>query len=230
MFAFVQCLQWRETSFLRNPRLLVSEDALLARATVGHTAATLELWRWGSNDAPLAPASTYAFPSPASPASPSNMPSNAHAQPAPSQARVSPLTARDGLWSVLASAPEAQMADLLLVSFDRTFVQPEAACFRNQLGPCEHLLRTHIDPPLLAPSPAAPGASGASVFHVVVAPPWLLVLGASLRWCNLDKVSLHGETAERQTPFCFHPHRRNTPDANPLTVRTFCVNPVLSFR
>jgi len=112
---------------------------------------------------------------------------------------------------VLRNTPEAVAADLLLVSFDRSFAQPEVACFRSSLSPCEFLLRNPIHPPLLNPllsrgslTTSGQGASQVAVVRSpVVAPPWLLVLAASMRWCGLDKVKIPQMAGMKALDDCF---------------------------
>jgi hypothetical protein len=199
-----QFVEWRETSFLRNPRLLVSSDATACRALLSDQHATLEHWRWGDVEAPITAPKAYAY---------DYATSNSHSKGGGG----GELSARERAWVVLESAPEAAEADLLLVQFDKHYNLPEAACFRKQGAPCAHLLE-----PQPAPQAAAVGAAaeknkrtglskghplqlsgGASAVAVAPDPPWLLVLGATMRWCGLDKVKIPNMAGIKALDDCF---------------------------
>lgn len=150
---------WRETSFLKNPRLRVSSDATAARALLSRATATMDFFEWGT-DLPIRPAQTYAL-------SPVSRP-NARERPAD----------RSEVWSALVTAPEAAAADLLLLSFDRTFPLPEADCFKGNLLPCPHLV----------PQWQQDGMSATpTAISIPSVPPFLPVLASSMRWCMVSR-------------------------------------------
>jgi hypothetical protein len=200
-----QFVEWRETSFLRNPRLLVSQDATACRALLSAEHATLELWQWGDVEAPLQPPRAYAY-------------GDAAATTGSAHSGSGRLSARERAWVVLASAPEALDADLLLVQFDRDYELPEAACFRSQGAPCAHLL---LPPPTPAAvikkmkkgqqglhlqlAGAGKGVEAADAHAEAAAPDpaWLLVLGASMRWCGLDRVKIPAMAGLKALDDCF---------------------------
>jgi len=126
------------------------------------------------------PAKAYTYPPP--------LPSFSSSSSSSSSAEGWDWSERESQWSVLAAAPEAKAADLLLVTFDRALSLPERACFADNLAPCPKLLR----PQAAAPSDSGGGSGGGvavgSRVPPPLAPPWYLVLGASMRWGMLDKV------------------------------------------
>lgn len=141
----------------------VSEDACAARVIIGSKAATFELWRWGSQDQPLQSPRAYLYPK--------IMPS------------ISSYS--DGMRIVLTEAPEAKLADLLLVSFDRDYEQPEKDCFKGELSLCEHL--TH-PPPSSSP---------------LLVSPWVTVLASSMRWCMLNSIKVPQVAGIKALDDCF---------------------------
>ena len=201
-----QFVEWRETSFLRNPRLLVSSDATACRALLSDQHATLEHWRWGDVEAPIGGPKAYSYDHTTATTSSSSGSGSGGG-----------LSAREREWVVLESAPEAAEADLLLVQFDKHYSLPEAACFRKQGAPCAHLLQPQATP--LTGAGAGDkskmanlnkgqalqlsGGGGASGVAIAPDPPWLLVLGASMRWCGLDKVKIPNMAGIKALDDCF---------------------------
>jgi len=165
-----QFVEWRETSFLRNPRLSVSDDATAARVTIGSESATFELWRWGSQDKPISTPQGYQYPS---------------------TSRLTSQNHGEAMRILLNEAPEAQIADLLLVSFDRDYYQPEHQCFMNELSLCEQLTSSSSKSQKNNFKTSTPSYKSNSVLNDNnddITSPWVTVLAASMRWCMLDKI------------------------------------------
>uniref|UniRef100_A0A7S2SU47 Nucleotide-diphospho-sugar transferase domain-containing protein n=1 Tax=Rhizochromulina marina TaxID=1034831 RepID=A0A7S2SU47_9STRA len=109
-------VDWRETSFLLNPRLRVSADARATRAVLlPEGAVYLEQWRWGSQKLSRQTSTN------------------------PRRPQSGPVSDFQSHLEALAFSPEAEAADLLFVKFHPSLPLEEEACFAPHIRPCAQL-------------------------------------------------------------------------------------------
>lgn len=148
----------------------VSQDATAGRVTIGSNAATFELWRWGARDEPIKNPQAYYYPK--------------------------KMNKGDGMRWLLTEAPEAQIADLLLISFDRDYPQPESLCFQNELSLCEYLT-------IKDSSSIKKSSSSSSELSSSSVSPWVTVLASSIRWCMLNTIKVPQVAGIKALDDCF---------------------------
>lgn len=98
---------------------------------------------------------------------------------------------------VLTEAPEAQLADLLLVSFDRDYPQPESQCFKEELSLCEHLTDDSKSTSIFR------GQNSKQLPPADVVAPWVTVLASSMRWCMLNSIKVPQVAGIKALDDCF---------------------------